>query len=69
MTKQKHVAERLGDDLLRGAREIGAFLNLTEAEARWHIDKGHIPTTRMGKIYIGRKSELIKHFSASAAAA
>jgi hypothetical protein len=67
MTPQKE-SERLGDDLLMGCRNIAEYLNLTEAEVRWHIQKGHLSVSRMGRLHVARKSELAKRFTPETAA-
>jgi hypothetical protein len=67
MTPQKEP-ERLGDDLLIGCKNIAEYLNLTEAEVRWHIQQGHLSVARMGRLHVARKSGLAKRFTPKTAA-
>ncbi len=46
-------------DLLYGVPAISEYLGLTEHQARHNIDKGRIPTFRMGAIICARKSSLV----------
>lgn len=66
--EQQQNVERLGDDLLFGTRKIAEFLELTENEADWHMRKGHISYTRMGKIKIASKTALRRKFAPDTAA-
>jgi hypothetical protein len=60
--------EKLANDLLHGAKEIADFLGIEERQARWQIDAGNIPTTRMGRLIIGSKNVLRRRFVPSEAA-
>jgi hypothetical protein len=52
----------LADDLLHGAKEIADFLGIAERQARWQIDNGSIPVTRMGRLIVSSKSALRRRF-------
>lgn len=67
MKSPSDKAETLGDDLLYGCREIGKFINQEPAQVYWHIVRGRFPTTRLGKMYVCRKSELSRLFSTNGA--
>jgi hypothetical protein len=60
--------EPLADDLLHGAREIADFLGLSERQAFHQIERGNIPTTRMGRLIVGSKTVLRRRFAPSEAA-
>ena len=47
-------------DLLYGVPAIADYLGLTQHQARHNIDKGRIPTFRMGAIICARKSSLVR---------
>jgi hypothetical protein len=53
----------LAKDLLIGAAPIAKFLGLTERATRHQIDRGQIPVTRMGRLIVGSKRVLRRHFS------
>jgi hypothetical protein len=52
----------LADDLLHGAKEIADYLGVDERQARWQIDHGSIPVTRMGRLIVSSKSALRRRF-------
>jgi hypothetical protein len=52
----------LADDLLHGAEAIAGFLGIGERQARWQIDQGNIPVTRMGRLIVGSKKVLRERF-------
>jgi hypothetical protein len=51
------------DGLLYGVKDIAAHLGLTPRQAAHLIDKGHLPTFRLGTIICSTKSGLAEHFS------
>lgn len=51
------------DGLLYGVKDIAAHLKLTPRQAAHLIDKGHLPTFRLGAIICSTKSGLAEHFS------
>jgi hypothetical protein len=66
---EQHLDEQpLARDLLIGAGPIAEFLGLTERAARHQLDQGQIPHTRMGRLIVGSKRVLRRHFSPEAAA-
>ena len=73
MNKSRLSAEpALGDDLVRGARAIGAETGETERQVRWHHEAGHyrgvvfkLPGSKM---LMARKSQLRALYSPSAVA-
>ncbi len=54
------ASQERGPDLLYGVAAIAAHLGLTDRQARHNIDKGRIPTFRMGAIICARKSTLLR---------
>ncbi len=64
MTKQvkNSTPEEQQADLLYGVPAIAGYLGLTQHQARHNIDKGRIPTFRMGVIICARKSSLVSWF-------
>jgi hypothetical protein len=52
----------LSDDLLFGAAAIAAFIGRSERAVRHQLDRGTIPHKRMGRLLVGSKSTLRKHF-------
>jgi hypothetical protein len=52
----------LASDLLHGAKEIADYLGIDERQARWQIDHGSIPVTRMGRLIVSSKSALRRRF-------
>jgi hypothetical protein len=52
----------LSADLLVGAVAIAEYLGLTERACRHQLDRGQIPHKRMGRIIVGSKAALRKHF-------
>ncbi len=51
------------DGLLYGVKDIAAHLRLTPRQAAHLIDKGHLPTFRLGAVICSTKSGLAEHFS------
>lgn len=51
------------DGLLYGVKDIAAHLKLTPRQAAHLIEKGHLPTFRLGAIICSTKSGLAEHFS------
>jgi hypothetical protein len=62
-TNDQHDEQPLALDLLIGAAPIAEFLGLTERQARHQIDNGQIPVRRMGRLIVGSKRVLRRHFS------
>lgn len=52
------------DGLLYGVKGIAAHLGLTPRQAAHLIEKGHLPTFRLGAIICSTKRGLAEHFSA-----
>ena len=52
----------LAADLLHGAREIAAFLGISERRAFHQIEQGNIPTVKMGRLIVASKSALRRRF-------
>jgi hypothetical protein len=55
--------ETLADDLLSGAKEIADFLGFPERKTRHQLDHDQIPHRRMGRLIVGSKRVLRRHFS------
>ena len=51
------------DGLLYGTKAIAAHLKLTPRQAAHLIDKGHLPTFRLGAIICSTQRGLAEHFS------
>jgi hypothetical protein len=49
-------------DLLCGLAEIAKFLNITERQAEHWVERGWIPTKRMGRTVTARRSRLLDAF-------
>lgn len=50
------------DGLLYGVKDIAAHLGLTPRQAAHLIEKGHLPTFRLGAIICSTKGGLAEHF-------
>jgi hypothetical protein len=59
---ERHEEQPLSTDLLIGAVAIAEYLGLSERACRHQIDRGQIPTRRMGRLIVGSKTTLRKHF-------
>jgi hypothetical protein len=57
------MTTRPDDGLLYGCKAIAAHLKLTPRQAAHLIDKGFLPTFRLGTIICSTKSALAEHFS------
>jgi len=58
-TRNSAVGTKDPDEVLRGAKAIGAELNLTEQQAFYHLEKGHIRGARkMGRLWIGTRRNI-----------
>jgi hypothetical protein len=53
----------LSEDLLVGAAVIAKFLGLSERSCRHQLDRNQIPHRRMGRLIVGSKRVLRRHFS------
>ena len=51
------------NDLLHGIPAIAAHLTMTVRQAGYQIEKGLLPTFRMGRTVCARKSTLADHFA------
>ncbi len=51
------------DALLYGVKDIAAHLRLTPRQAAHLIEKGHLPTFRLGTVICSTKRGLAEHFS------
>lgn len=58
------TGRRADDDaLLYGVKDIAAHLKLTPRQAAHLIDKGHLPTFRLGTVICSTKSGLADYFN------
>jgi hypothetical protein len=57
----------LASDLLIGAASIAEYLGLSERACRHQLDRKQIPHKRMGRLIVGSKSVLRRHFQETAA--
>lgn len=55
----------LSADLLYGAQQIADFLGIETRNAYYQIERGYIPTTRMGSTIVASKSALRRRFAPS----
>lgn len=53
----------LAADTLSGAQAIADFIGTTRRQAYHKCEKGLIPAGKLGKIWIGSKRKITKHFS------
>jgi hypothetical protein len=61
MSSKNH--ETLADDILRGALAIGDFVGLEERKAFHHLQRGDIPATKEGRVWVTTKSRLRRHYN------
>jgi hypothetical protein len=54
--------ESLAGDLLYGADAIASFLGLSRRQAFHFLQRGHIPATKQGSIWVASKSRLKRHY-------
>jgi hypothetical protein len=54
---------KLSEDLLRGARAIGAEAGLSERMTYDHLERGLIPGVKLGKIWTSSRSKLEKYYA------
>ena len=52
---------KLADDVLKGAREIGEFLGMSERRVYWLLENNQIPAFKLGTSWYARKSKLMAH--------
>ena len=55
--------DTLADDLLEGAQAIATFLGIEVRKVFHGVERGHIPVTRRGRIIIGSKRRLTRHYT------
>jgi hypothetical protein len=60
---ERSTRERLADDLLIGAREIGAYIGRSPPSAYRMASTGVIPCGRVGALYVASKKTLDRHFA------
>jgi hypothetical protein len=53
----------LSADILVGAAAIAEYIGIDERSARYQIDAGNIPVTRMGRLILSTKSVLRRRFT------
>jgi hypothetical protein len=56
-------SDTLADDLLEGAQAIATFLGIEVRKVFHGVERGHIPVTRRGRIIIGSKRRLTRHYT------
>lgn len=62
MTKARNdKSEQL--DLLHGAKAIGDYLGLTERQVWHHAEHNNLPVKKMGRLLVGSKNVLRRHFA------
>lgn len=61
MSKARDNFEKL--DLLHGAKAIGKFLGLTERQVWHHAEHNNLPVKKMGRLLVGSKTVLRRHFA------
>jgi hypothetical protein len=59
----------LADDLLRGADEIGAFINRDRRQTFYLLQTATIPAFKENRLWVASKSILRKHYTESRFAA
>jgi hypothetical protein len=59
----RHTPETLADDLLVGAREIGAFIGRSPGAAHKLLASGVIPGGKIGYLWVGSKRALRGYFA------
>jgi hypothetical protein len=58
--------ETLADDLLPGAAKIASFIGQPERKTYHWLQRGYIPATKVGDLWIGSKARLRRHFAGDA---
>jgi hypothetical protein len=53
---------KLAPDLLDGAQAIADYLGFGLRETNYALQQGQIPARKRGRLWVGSKSELAKHF-------
>jgi hypothetical protein len=65
MTSPSKTDETLADDLLRGCVAIADFIGTDPRSTFHYLKAGEIPATKLGRLWIGSRSRLRRHFSES----
>jgi hypothetical protein len=65
MPSPSNTDETLADDLLRGCEAISAYLGIDPRSAFHYLQSGQIPATKLGRLWLGSRSRLRRHFSES----
>jgi hypothetical protein len=55
--------ETLAQDLLIGAAAIAEYIGISERACRHQLDHNQIPHKRMGRLIVGSRSALRRHFT------
>jgi hypothetical protein len=53
----------LSEDILHGAAEIAAYINVDHRRAFYLLEKGYIPAVKTGATWTSTKSRLRRHFN------
>jgi len=56
-------ADTLADDLLNGAQAIADYLGFELRETYHALERGYVPATKRGRVWIGSKRRLRRHYS------
>jgi hypothetical protein len=56
------------NDLLWGAAAIAAFLGRPVRGTFWHLERGNIPATKVGRVWTATRSALREHLGMRGAA-
>jgi hypothetical protein len=62
MNTEVATTETLGDDVLRGAAAIAAFIGEPERRTRHLLDRGLVPAGQIGRIWHGSKRKIRAHY-------
>jgi hypothetical protein len=65
MPSEATVETSLADDIIRGADAIGAFIGLDPRQTFYNLQRGVIPATKEGRLWVTTKSRLRRHYNES----
>jgi hypothetical protein len=63
MSPHEQPEQTLAQDLLIGAAAIAKYIGISERACRHQLDRKQIPHRRMGRLIVGSRSTLRRHFS------
>ncbi len=65
-SENQNTHDTIAHDKLRGVKAIARFIDEDERPTYYQLEKGYLPATKIGRLWIASKSRLRQHFGMDA---